>query len=236
MKAIILAAGKGNRLKPYTDDIPKTLLAIKKDAAVEHVLLTAILTTLPSYIDEVFIVVKYLEEKVRDFIRQHEAYIEQINPRIKKITCVTQTEAKGTMGAVQSIRNEIQPDERFLVLNGDDLHTQEELEKFNLNMYSFGVQKKIMPGYNSIQINEKGIVTGLAKQTADELSGGCLIATGTYMLDGKFFDFEPVVLSDGEIGLPQTLLKHVEVYPSYAVHEHGWVSINTVEDLMGLWG
>lgn len=235
MKAIILAAGKGNRLKPYTDNIPKTLLPIKKDSHPQDVILTAILARLPSYIDEVFIIVKYLEEHVRDFIQEHEVYIKQINPRIKKITCITQTEAKGTMGAVQTVKGNIQPDERFLVLNGDDLHTQEELEKFNLNRYSFGVQKKIMPGYKSIQVDEKGVVIGLVKQTEDELEAGCLIATGTYMLDGKFFEFEPVVLSDGEIGLPQTLLKHVETYTSYAVYEDGWVSINTVEDLMDLW-
>jgi NDP-sugar pyrophosphorylase family protein len=74
-------------------------------------------------------------------------------------------------------------------------------------------------------------VTGLEKQTEEEKENGCLIATGTYLLDGRFFDFEPVVLVDGEIGLPQTLLAHVAEYPSNAVYEDGWFSVNTCEDL-----
>lgn len=236
MKAIILAAGKGNRLKPYTDTIPKPLLSLRNTTDDRDTLLTDILTKLPSYIDEVIIVVKYLEETIRDFILKQDTYIKNKNPRIQNILCITQTEAKGTMGALLSVKDCIEKDERFLVLNGDDIHTTEELEKFNTVPRAFGVHTKVMPGYKSIQVNAEGIVTELRKQTEEELQKGCLIATGVYLLDEKFFSFEPVVLVDGEIGLPQTLIAHLDTYPSYAVEEKGWVSVNTVEDLEKLWG
>jgi NDP-sugar pyrophosphorylase family protein len=235
MKAIILAAGKGNRLKPYTDETPKPLLPAIKDGGFEDFLLTRILVGLPSYIDEVCIVVKHFEEKIRGFVDEYKEYIQRTNPNIRSVECVTQTGEMGTLGALQTIRHRIGSDERFLVLNGDDLHDTKELEEFLKHTRAFGVQKKIMPGYKSVQVKD-GVVTGLEKQTEEEKENGCLIATGTYLLDGRFFDFEPVVLVDGEIGLPQTLLAHVAEYPSNVVYEDGWFSVNTCEDLERLWG
>jgi NDP-sugar pyrophosphorylase family protein len=235
MKAIILAAGKGNRLKPYTDTLPKPLLSLHNTSDDRDTLLTDILTKLPSYIDEVIIIVKYLEETIREYVLKHDTYIKKKNPHIQQITCITQTGGKGTMGALMTVQDHIQKDERFLVLNGDDVHSTEELEKFNEYPRAFGVHKKVMLGYKSIQVDEKGIVTELRTQTDEEKQNGCLIATGVYLLDGHIFDFEPVVLIDGELGLPQTLIAHVDTYPSYVVEEKSWVSVNTVEDLKSLW-
>ena len=235
MKAIILAAGKGNRLKPYTDTIPKPLLSLHSTSDDRDTILTDILTALPSYIDEVIIIVKYLEDTIRSYILKHDTYIKKKNPHIKQIICITQTGEKGTMGALLTAKEYIEKDERFLVLNGDDIHSTVELEMFNAFPRAFGVHTKVMPGYKSIQVDTHGVVTELRTQTEEEKQGGCLIATGVYLLDGRLFDFEPVRLIDGEIGLPQTLIAHVTEYPSYAVEEKSWVSVNTVEDLHGLW-
>jgi NDP-sugar pyrophosphorylase family protein len=92
-----------------------------------------------------------------------------------------------------------------------------------------------MQGYKSVQVDSEGMVIELKTQTEDEKVKGCYIATGVYLIDGGIFDFSPVVLTDGEIGLPQTLIKHVGVYSMNAVEEKGWVSVNTVEDLERLW-
>ena len=37
-KAIVLAAGKGTRLKPITDAIPKEMIRVGRKPAIEHVL------------------------------------------------------------------------------------------------------------------------------------------------------------------------------------------------------
>jgi NDP-sugar pyrophosphorylase family protein len=235
MKAIVLAAGKGNRLKPYTDTIPKPLLSLHNTDSVYDTLLTDILTKLPSYIDEVYIIVKHLEDNIREYVEKHMDYFLKHNPCLKNIVCISQTGEKGTMGALLTLKHMIKPDERFLVLNGDDIHSKEELEIFNTHKRSFGIHKKIMQGYKSVQVNGEGIVFELRAQTEDEKIEGCYIATGVYLIDGGIFDFPPVVLTDGEIGLPQTLMKHVDEYAIHAVEEKSWVSVNTVEDLEGLW-
>ena len=66
MKAIILCAGRGTRLQPLTDTVPKTLLTVKNKPILQH-----ILENLPDQIDEVFLVVDYLKEKIIEFIAKY---------------------------------------------------------------------------------------------------------------------------------------------------------------------
>lgn len=57
MKAIILAAGEGTRLRPLTQTTPKPLLKIIGKTIIEHNL-----KHIAPYIDECIIVTKYLKD------------------------------------------------------------------------------------------------------------------------------------------------------------------------------
>jgi NDP-sugar pyrophosphorylase family protein len=138
------------------------------------------LTKLPSYIDEVCIIVKHLEDNIREYVEKHMGYFLKQNPCIKSIVCISQTGEKGTMGALLTLKHMIKPDERFLVLNGDDIHSKDELGVFATHKCSFGIHKKIMPGYKSVQVNSEGKVFELRTQTEDEKMNGCYIATAVY--------------------------------------------------------
>ncbi len=62
MKAIILAAGKGTRLKPITDTIPKVMVEVNGKPLLEYNL-----EHLLPYVDEFIIVVKYKQETIRAY-------------------------------------------------------------------------------------------------------------------------------------------------------------------------
>ncbi|MCX6752982.1 MAG: sugar phosphate nucleotidyltransferase [Candidatus Nomurabacteria bacterium] len=220
MKVIIFAAGKGSRLQPITDTTPKPLIQINNKPILSH-----IIESLPDEITEIYIVGKHLIEQLHVFSKTH-----NLN---KKITIVEQINSHtGTMAALLSVKDlfDLEKKERFLVLNGDDLQNKKELEMYLQYPRSFGVQHSHIPYYAIESYN--GIVKGFRKQTKEELEkGGAKIATGTYVLDTEIFKFEPIVLSDGDIGLPQTILSQKDTYPIHIVETTKWIPINSHEDL-----
>ena len=88
MKALILAAGRGERLKPITNKIPKCLVKIKGVPLLEIILKKIEKTK----IKEIFINTHYLEDKVLDFFSKYKGKI--------KVTFIKEKKLKGTGGTL----------------------------------------------------------------------------------------------------------------------------------------
>ena len=218
MKAIILAAGKGNRLMPLTNKTPKPLIKIGGLTIIER-----IFQSLPDEIDEVVLVVEHLKEKIKFYVGK--------NFYERKVSYIEQIPMRGTFAALLSAKALIKPSERFLVLNGDDIHSKIELENYFLSSRSFGLQKIRMEKYHSIHLDNNGYIEGFYPQTELEKESGAFIATGAYVIDANIFKHEGIALRDGEHGLPQTLLAQKDQYPIKAVVTNDWVPINSFEDI-----
>lgn len=218
MKAIILAAGQGTRLKPLTLEIPKPLIKIVGKPIIDR-----IFESLPDEIDEIIMVVDYLKEKLESHLRE--------SFKDRRITYAEQGEKRGTFGALLSVNGLIQEDERFLVLNGDDIHGEDELCECLKYPRSLGIQKKIMPNYYNIILNNSGYVEAFRPQKDEEKKEGVFVATGAYVLDSDIFKHPGVIVSGGEYGLPQTVMAQKEAHPIKAVVTENWVPINSLDDI-----
>lgn len=81
MKALIPAAGVGQRMRPFTHTKPKPLISIAGKPIIAH-----ILDSLIGVVDEVIIIVGYMKEKLTDFLDEEYAdkfkfhYVEQKEP------------------------------------------------------------------------------------------------------------------------------------------------------------
>jgi len=65
MKAIILAAGVGSRIRPLTDNCPKTLLKVR-----ENTILEMMISHIQNCgINEVVFVLGYLQEQIKDYVK-----------------------------------------------------------------------------------------------------------------------------------------------------------------------
>lgn len=106
MKAIILAAGKGRRLVPITDWVPKPLLPIGGRPII-GTLLTSLRT---AGITDVLIVVGHLADKMYDFLGDGSAYGVRLTYR-------EQVEQLGTAHAVMQALDSV--DGETMVLAGD---------------------------------------------------------------------------------------------------------------------
>ena len=104
MYGVVLAAGRGTRMRPLTDRRPKPLLPVGDRSLLERVFDTA-----RDVVDEFVVVTGYRGEAIREAIG--ESY------RDRPVHFVEQAEALGTAHAVAQAEPVV--DDDFLVLNGD---------------------------------------------------------------------------------------------------------------------
>lgn len=108
MKAVIIAAGKGTRMGPLTENRPKAMLPIANRPLLEHI----IVSIKAAGIKDFLIVTGYLRGKIIDYFGDGEKL--GVN-----IEYIEQQSQKGTADAISVVKNSVT--ERFLVTNGDVL-------------------------------------------------------------------------------------------------------------------
>jgi bifunctional UDP-N-acetylglucosamine pyrophosphorylase/glucosamine-1-phosphate N-acetyltransferase len=224
MKVVLLAAGNGKRMGRLTAKFPKPLLTI---GGIPIILRT--LSILPSIISEVIIVLGYKSEEIISALRQKQFDF--------NITYVKQLELKGTAAAVHVARAYVYQESSFMVLCGDDLYHQKDLEYFVDHKLAYGMfQKKRTTSDITSVLHEDGYLTAIHGSIRSDL---VWTGVGAYMIPQDFFSVTQFQLPNGELSLPHTLaqLQNVKV-----VEFSKWHQINTPEQLhqarkinMSLW-
>ncbi|SRR6056297_653810 len=211
MKAVILAAGRGVRLRPLTYHVPKPLIRVDGKALMEYNM-----EKLPSEITEVILVVNYLKEQIMNYFGE-----EFLG---KKIRYVVQKEMLGTGHAVKICREHLE--DKFLVLMGDDIYDSEDIKKC-LKRDNCILAKNIRGKFEGgrIKVNREGFLQDIIEGVHKRKSS--LANTGLCVVDKKFFDYDPVSLpGKKEYGLPQTLVRLAQDYPVEIEKANFWHQIN----------
>ena len=121
MKAIILAGGRGNRLRPITDYVPKPLIPIKNIPIIEWQI-----KYLKKFgISEIIVCSGYKTEMIENYLKNKKLGI--------KITFSIEDKPLGTGGAIKKAGKKIK-DKSFLVINGDiitNIDLKKMMEKEN---------------------------------------------------------------------------------------------------------
>ena len=107
-KAVLLVGGRGTRLKPLTDTIPKALLKVHDKTIIEH-----LFDLLRKYgIRDVVLCTGYLKDKIKDYFGDGSKI--GVN-----ITYVEENSPLGTAGPLRLARKYLK--DSFIVSNGDEL-------------------------------------------------------------------------------------------------------------------
>jgi bifunctional UDP-N-acetylglucosamine pyrophosphorylase/glucosamine-1-phosphate N-acetyltransferase len=115
VKAVILAAGEGTRLRPLTLTRPKHLIPVGGKPVIEHILDAV----KEAGISEVVVVVHYMAKRLEEFLGNGEKYD-------MKLEYVHQAEMKGTADAIRTAESLVK--EEFLLIYGDLLTTAETIK------------------------------------------------------------------------------------------------------------
>jgi NDP-sugar pyrophosphorylase family protein len=218
MQAVILAAGRGVRLLPLTQNLPKPLVVVCGTTILER-----ILTSLPEAITEVINVIDYKGEMIKEKIGT--------TYNNKKVIYVPQGEMHATYGALVSAKPYI-TSEKFLVMGADDIQDTSALEAMVKKDLAFGVHHKILPQKEYLIIDiVDGIVRGMRRPTDVEFEQPQPMATGIYVFDKRIWNYPPIAYKDNEYGIPQTIRPMLLEENMYAVEMPGWMQINSHEEL-----
>lgn len=122
--AVIMAGGRGERLKPLTDVTPKPLLKVGGKPIIQHNL-----ERLISFgVDDFWISIRYLGNQIKDFIRDGS----DLGVRIKY---VLEGEALGTIGSISLIKDF---EHDYVLITNSDILTNLDYEKFFLDFIESG--------------------------------------------------------------------------------------------------
>lgn len=110
MKAIILAAGRGTRLQPLTDSIPKPMIQICGKPILEY-----LVESLYLEVSEIILIVKYKEEIIKNYFWD--------NYKGTKVSYITQWEEKWTAWALKWL----DLDDQVLILNWDSIFDKNDI-------------------------------------------------------------------------------------------------------------
>jgi mannose-1-phosphate guanylyltransferase len=237
MKAMILAAGKGTRVRPITYTIPKPLIPILQKPVMEF-----LLELLRQHgFDQIMVNVSHLANEIENYFRDGQRFGVQIAYSFEGriVDGVLVGEAIGSAGGMRRIQD-FSPffDDTFVVLCGDalidlDLTAAVKWHKAKGSIATVimkSVPREEVSSYGIVVTDESGRVKAFQEKPAVEEALSTNISTGIYIFEPEVLDYIP---SGQQYDIGSELFpKLVEMNaPFYGlVMDFEWVDIGKVPD------
>ncbi len=215
MQCVILAAGKGTRLRPLTDERPKPLVHVSGKPLIDH-----IVSALPSSVDEIIMVVGYKGDMLKEYCG------EEFHGR--RVTYVTQEVQNGTARALWLCKDLLHG--RFLFLFADDIHGKEDLARATSYVRALLVASVDVPEKFGIVVRNPDGTLGLMIEKPIHAPSNCA-STGAMVLDDHIFEFDPERPLNDEYYLTEVIERYAQKYPIAVVEQQRWIPIGYPEDI-----
>jgi len=184
MKAVILTAGEGSRLKPITSTCPKPMIPIAGKPLLEH----TILALKNIGIEEILLIVGYKEDLVRAYFGDGQDLFNI------KIEYITQDDHLGTAHATGYAKDFINDGKSFLMMNGD-LVVDPAVFKDITRKFEESKAKSLISllevdnpqNFGIISLNSEGYVEKIVEKPSPDQKVGNLANAGIYIFDPMIF-------------------------------------------------
>lgn len=212
MKAVILAAGEGTRLRPFTVSKPKVMIPIANRPIIEY----AIEALSKNGIKDIVLVVGYRKESIMSYFEDGKKFGVSID-------YVVQQKPLGTAHALLQAEKEISGE--FLVLPGDNLIDPKEVSRLMESEADSAllIAESDMPSKYGVVFVEKGIITKIVEKPTEKLSN--LISTGIYRFTPDVFTAVKTLSDEGKHALTAVVEHMIENKENIsAIHGMGkWI-------------
>jgi len=218
-RAIILAGGKGTRLRPYTVVLPKPLMPLG-----EYPILEIIIRQLAFHgFDHITLTVNHQAEIIKAFFGDGSKWNIKIDYSLED-------KPLSTMGPLKLIHD---LPENFLVMNGDVLTDLDFgwFHKFHIsqgNIFTISAFDRVeISEYGVLDKNIDNFLTGFREKPRNYYT----VSMGVYMVNKASLDYIPDCKA---FGFDQLMLEFLEKKKNVLIHKHGgyWLDIGRPDDYM----
>ena len=217
--AVLMAGGKGERLRPLTLETPKPLLKVDNKPIIDY----NVDNLLHCGVEHINITVNYLAEQL-------EAHFTERNKEgIAEYKCIHEPKFLGTMGAVQFVPQWY--NDTVLLMNSD-LFTNINLELFYRQFIESGADMSVacvpydvnIP-YGIFDFDENNNVIGMKEKPSYNYYANA----GIYLFKREIIDFIPKDVMFHSTDMLELLLKKGKKVTHYAITGY-WIDIGKPED------
>jgi NDP-sugar pyrophosphorylase family protein len=216
---VIMAGGKGSRLAPYTEVLPKPLLPVGDKTITEHIISRFI-----DYgCDDFIMIINHKKELIKAYFSE--------SPSKGNLRFIEETVFQGTGGGLELLKGTI--DRTFFMTNCDILieADYEDLLKHHKNSGALLTMvcalKKVSVPYGTVVLDDDGKPERLIEKPEYPL----LTNTGLYVIETSFLDIIPAGAFIHITDLIQQLIDKGENIGVYPISENGWFDMGQPDEM-----
>lgn len=216
---VIMAGGKGTRLKPYTDILPKPLIPIGDKTITEH-----IIDRFAAYqCNRIMMVVNYKKDFIKAYFTDNETKYD--------ITFVEEEDYLGTGGGLRLLSGKMK--DTFFMSNCDILVEADYAEILDYHKKSHNVitmvcaRKKVEIPYGTVQLNEENQIVALREKPNFDF----YVNTGFYVIEPSFLERIPKDTFIHITDVIESSIADGERVGSYLIKDDAWMDMGQMDEL-----
>lgn len=215
--AVIMAGGRGERLRPLTDSTPKPLLKIGDKPIIEHNI-----DRLISFgVDDFWISLRYLGEQLQEYFKDG-------THKNIKTEYIWENKPLGTIGAISKVSNF---EHDYILVTNSDILTNLDYEDFFLSFLESGADLSVVSipydvkiPYAVLETSNNHVLSFKEKPTFTYYSNG-----GIYLMKKEVLDLIPNNKFFNATDLMERLIENKLKVHSYPLRGY-WLDIGKHED------
>lgn len=214
--AVLMAGGKGERLRPLTERTPKPLLPVGEKAIIDYNI-----DNLAYYgVKNISVTVNYLKEQLEEHFAEERNGIQ--------VRCVREPRFLGTIGSLRFVQKF--ENDTILVMNSD-LFTNIDLEDFYLQFIETGadmsaaaIPYSVSVPYGIFNVNEDNI-TGLTEKPTYNYYANA----GIYLIKREMLELIPADTFFNATDLIELLIAQKKKVVRFPIHGY-WIDIGNKDE------
>lgn len=216
---VIMAGGKGTRLQPYTQILPKPLIPIGEQTITEH-----IMEHFERYGCKHFdLIINYKKNFIKSYFSDSE---------IKRdVSFFEETDFLGTAGGLKMLQEKCK--ETFFVTNCDILIEDDYVEMLKYHQTQGNIitvicaKKKTIIPYGTVKMDEDNKIVSFCEKPEYEF----LTSTGLYLVEPEFLELIPENTFIHITDVIQKCIEQDRKVGAYIIDEDAWMDMGQLEEL-----